>query len=80
MEEDIVIDYNNVNLQFYQNLVLSNLNIQITKGSFVYLIGSVGSGKSTFLKSLYADVPIHSGEASILDYDLAKLKIAKYHI
>ena len=74
MEEDIVINYNNVNLQFYQNLVLSNLNIQVTKGSFVYLIGSVGSGKSTFLKSLYADVPIHSGEASILDYDLVKIK------
>lgn len=72
--ENIVIDYENVKLQFYQNLILSDLNIKIAKGSFVYLIGAVGSGKSTFLKSLYADVPIYSGSASILDYDLAKIK------
>lgn len=72
--DEIVIDYKNVKLQFYQNLILSDINIQIAKGSFVYLIGSVGSGKSTFLKSIYAEVPIYDGEARVLEYDLNSLK------
>lgn len=56
------------------NLILSNVNIQIDKGEFVYLIGKTGSGKSSFMKTLYADLPLNKGEGSIVGFDLASLK------
>lgn len=56
------------------NLILSEVNIQIEKGEFVYLIGKTGTGKSSFMKTLYADLPLRKGEGSIVGYDLASLK------
>ena len=56
------------------NLILSDVNIQIEKGEFVYLIGKTGTGKSSFMKTLYADLPLRKGEGSIVGYDLASLK------
>lgn len=60
----------------YQNkhLVLKNVNININEGEFVYLIGKTGSGKSSLLKTLYADLFINSGKGEILGYDLRKIK------
>ncbi len=57
-----------------ENLVLSNINLTINKGEFVYLIGKTGAGKSSFMKTLYADLPLQKGEGSIVDYDLNNLK------
>jgi cell division transport system ATP-binding protein len=56
------------------SLVLSNVNVEINKGDFVYLIGKTGSGKSSFMKILYGDLPLTEGEGHIVDYDLKHLK------
>lgn len=56
------------------NLILSDVNIQIEKGEFVYLIGKTGTGKSSFMKTLYADLPLKKGEGSIVGFDLGNLK------
>ena len=56
------------------NLVLSDVNLSIKKGEFIYLIGKTGAGKSSFIKTLYADLPLQEGEGSIVGYDLAELK------
>lgn len=71
---DTLIKYTEVELCQQELVVLKNVNIEIGKGEFIYLLGSVGSGKSTFLKSLYSEVPVEIGEAQILDYDLTKIK------
>ncbi|MCC9043332.1 ATP-binding cassette domain-containing protein [Myroides sp. M-43] len=54
--------------------VLSNVNLEVNKGEFLYIIGKTGSGKSSFMKTLYADLPLEVGEGSIVDYDLRALK------
>lgn len=57
-----------------ETLILSEVNIEIQKGEFVYLIGKTGTGKSSFMKTLYGDLPLTEGEGSIVDYDLRSLK------
>tara|TARA_R110002012_G_scaffold17930_4_gene66658 strand:+ start:29758 stop:30438 length:681 start_codon:yes stop_codon:yes gene_type:complete len=56
------------------SLVLSDVNVEINKGDFVYLIGKTGSGKSSFMKTLYGDLQLTKGEGSIVDFDLRSLK------
>jgi cell division transport system ATP-binding protein len=55
------------------NTVLSSVNFDIEKGEFVYLVGRTGSGKSSLLKTLYGDLPLLTGVASIADFTLSKL-------
>ena len=57
-----------------ETLILSEVDIEIKKGEFVYLIGKTGTGKSSFMKTLYGDLPLTHGEGSIVDYDLRTLK------
>lgn len=57
-----------------ETLILSEVNIEIEKGEFVYLIGKTGTGKSSFMKTLYGDLPLSEGEGQIVDYDLRTLK------
>lgn len=56
------------------NLVLSDVTVSIEKGEFVYLIGKTGTGKSSFMKTLYGDLPLQEGQGHIVGYDLATLK------
>jgi cell division transport system ATP-binding protein len=56
------------------NLVLSDVSVSVDKGEFVYLIGKTGTGKSSFMKTLYGDLPLKEGEGDIVGYDLATLK------
>jgi cell division transport system ATP-binding protein len=57
-----------------ENLILSDINLDIKKGDFNYIIGKTGSGKSSLMKTLYGDLPLQIGEGSIVDFDLRKLR------
>jgi len=57
-----------------ENLILSDINLDIQKGDFNYFIGKTGSGKSSLMKTLYGDLPLQIGEGSIVDFDLRKLR------
>ena len=69
-----LIDYHSVNVYQEAQEVLSNVNFQVEKGEFVYLIGKVGSGKSSLLKTLYGELPLNEGEARVMDFDLLHLR------
>lgn len=56
------------------NIVLRDVNIEIKEGEFVYLIGRVGSGKSSFLKTLYSEIPFDGATGFVVGYDLDKIK------
>ncbi len=74
-DSNLLIKYVSVDLFQSEVVVLKDVNLEVRKGEFVYQIGRVGSGKSSLLKSFYAEVPIHSGEqAQIFNYNLQKLK------
>lgn len=70
----LVVDYNNVEILRKEHVVLKNVNLQINSGEFTYIIGKVGSGKSSLLKSMYVEIPIESGDAHVLNYDLTAIK------
>lgn len=68
-----VIHLSNVDIFQQKHLVLSNVNLHIDKGEFVFLIGQTGSGKSSLLKILYGDLHIGNGNGTIANFDLKKL-------
>ncbi|MBP3299814.1 MAG: ATP-binding cassette domain-containing protein [Muribaculaceae bacterium] len=74
MESDHIIKYNHVEIERAQRVVLRDVTFTVDKGEFCYLTGKVGSGKSSLLKSMYADVRIEEGEARVLDFDLRDLR------
>ncbi len=74
LDTEAIINLNKISVFHLNNLVLSNINIKIHEGEFVYLIGKTGSGKSSLLKMLYADLPLREGEAKIAGYDLKTIK------
>ncbi len=57
-----------------ENMILKGVDLDVKKGSFVYLIGKTGSGKSSFMKTLYADLPLKEGEGEIVGFNLKTLK------
>ena len=69
-----VLEFKNASIFQGDSLILSNVNLQVNKGEFVYLIGKTGSGKSSFMKTLYGDLPLKQGEGNIVDFNLKTLK------
>lgn len=74
MSEAPLISYSNVSIWQQEQEILENINFSINPGEFVYLIGKVGSGKSTFLKSIYGELDIKDGNATVLGYDMKSIK------
>lgn len=69
-----ILNLKNVSIYQEHQLVLSDINLDVYKGDFIYFIGKTGSGKSSFLKILYGDLPLTEGTGSIVDYDLTTSK------
>jgi len=57
-----------------ENLVLNHVDLEVKKGDFVYVIGKTGSGKSSFMKTLYADLPLRQGSGNVVDFDLKTMR------
>ncbi|WGK65065.1 cell division ATP-binding protein FtsE [Croceiramulus getboli] len=72
--DEVVLHLSDASIFQRESLILSDVNVTIRKGDFVYLIGKTGSGKSSFMKTLYGDLPLQKGEGTIVDFDLATLK------
>jgi cell division transport system ATP-binding protein len=64
----------NVTIYQEEKVILTNVNLEVNEGEFIYLIGKTGSGKSSFMKTLYADLPLTEGQSNIVNFDLATLK------
>ena len=69
-----LITYQNVRIRRQEFLVLEDINFEIGAGELVYLVGKVGSGKSSLLKTMYAEVPVSEGSARLLEYDLGAIR------
>lgn len=70
MSGDTVIRICNLDVYQKRTRVLAGVDMELKKGEFVYLIGKTGAGKSSLLRTLYADIPVRSGEACVAGYDL----------
>jgi cell division transport system ATP-binding protein len=73
METQVVI-LEKVDIFIKKKLILKDVNLNINKGDFVYFIGKVGSGKSSLLKLLYAEIPLEYGNAKVCGFDLKNIK------
>lgn len=74
MEDTTLLRLDSVEICRDENVILHNASFSLRSGEFVYVIGKVGSGKSSLLKSLYCEIPISQGEAWLMDYNLCKMK------
>jgi len=70
MEENSIISLSNLSVYQKNKLVLTDVNLKVYSGEFVYLIGKTGSGKSSLLQIIYADLPVEDGEAVVCNYNL----------
>ena len=74
MPGDLIIILDKVSVYQNENLILANVSLTISRGEFVYLIGRTGTGKSSLMKTLYAELPIRAGTAGVAGYDLRKIR------
>src|SRR4028119_1340583 len=68
-----IIDIKGANIYQGDNLVLQDVNLLVNKGEFVYLVGKTGTGKSSLLKTLYGELRLRDGQASVVGYNLREL-------
>jgi len=71
---ETILSLKDVTIFQESNAILSNVNLDVKHGDFLYIIGKTGSGKSSLMKTLYADLDLTNGEGTIVDYDLRTLK------
>ena len=69
-----LIEYKNVSIHQADQIVLHDVNLTVENGEMIYLLGKVGSGKSSLMKTLYGALPIASGEATVLAYDMTRIR------
>lgn len=69
-----IVKYRNVEILRKEHVVLKDVSFDLQQGEFLYLMGKVGSGKSSLLKSIYSEIPISDGTARVFDYDLNNIK------
>ncbi len=74
MNSQPIIELSNLSVFQKNKLVLTDVNLNATRGEFIYLIGKTGSGKSSLMQILYADLPIEDGEAIVCGYNLKNIK------
>lgn len=72
-----LINYKGVEIRQADQIVLHDVNLQVQSGEMIYLLGKVGSGKSSLMKTIYGALPMTSGEAQVLEYDLTKIRRRK---
>lgn len=73
-ESKTVIHIENAEIRQQENVILKDVNLEVKAGEFIYLIGKTGSGKSSLLKTLYADLPLKKGKAMCCGYNLSTLR------
>ena len=71
---DVIIELKDCHIWQQENLVLSNINFSVGKGEFLYLVGKVGSGKTSVIKTLNAQIPLKNGTGIVAGFNLSKLK------
>ena len=74
----MIIDYSNIRIQRGEHTVLDDVCLQVCEGEMVYLMGAVGSGKTSLLKSFYGEVACQGERAQVMGYDMLHLKTSKY--
>ncbi|MGB0424915.1 MAG: cell division ATP-binding protein FtsE, partial [Flavobacteriales bacterium] len=78
MESELTVNIQDGVLAQKENIILKDVNLQVAKGEFIYLIGKTGSGKSTLMKSMYGELKMKEGQSEICGYDMTSLK--KKHV
>jgi cell division transport system ATP-binding protein len=74
MSNDPIIEFDKVSVYQNENLILANVSLTIEPGEFVYLIGKTGSGKSSLLKMIYAELPLETGHGRVAGYDMKTIR------
>ncbi|MDX9781450.1 MAG: ATP-binding cassette domain-containing protein [Bacteroidales bacterium] len=77
---DPIIEIINADIVKEDSLIISDLNVSINKGELVYIVGRVGSGKTSVIKTIIGEFPLHKGEAKIAGYKLSKLSTNNLHL
>ncbi|QEC67536.1 ATP-binding cassette domain-containing protein [Panacibacter ginsenosidivorans] len=70
---EAIVSVRNVNIYQGNNLILQNVNFEVNRGEFVYLVGKTGTGKSSLLKTLYGELQLKEGEASVAGFNLKEM-------
>jgi cell division transport system ATP-binding protein len=74
MALDNIIEFNHTSLSIKDHLVFTDINFSIAKGEFVYIIGKVGSGKTTLIKTINAEIPVNEGNVNVAGYQLESIR------
>ena len=75
----MLIDFQNIDILIDDRPILHNVNLQLNEGDFAYIIGRVGSGKSSLLKAIYGELPVKGNQAQVLNFDMKNLPANKMH-